>query len=201
MDELVDRLIEAGVLKTEGIIDAFRTIDRVHFVPEESAPFAHIDRPIHIGFQQTISQPTTVAFMLELLRVEPGEHVLDIGAGSGWTSALLGHIVGSKGSVLGVERVDELVEFGKKNIAPYNMSHVRIEKAGTELGKPKEAPFDKILVSASARAFPQELLLQLREGGTMVLPVRDAIQKVVRFEHQPIIETFEGYIFVPLITP
>ena len=68
------------------------------------------------------------------------------------------------------------------------------------LGKPEKAPFDRILVSASARALPSELLSQIREGGTIVLPVRDTVLKVTRFEHQPIIETFEGFIFVPLIT-
>lgn len=201
MDELVETLIREGTLKNEYIIDAFRAIDRVNFVPQESVPFAHLDRPIHIGFQQTISQPTTVAFMLELLGVERGEKVLDIGAGSGWTTALLGHIVGKEGSVLGIERIEELVEFGEKNIAPYNMSHIRIEKAGVVLGKPENAPFDKILVSASARILHNEILSQVREGGVIVLPVRDAVQKITRFEHQPIIETFEGFIFVPLITP
>jgi protein-L-isoaspartate(D-aspartate) O-methyltransferase len=137
--------------------------------------------------------------MLELLDAKKGDKILDIGSGSGWTTALLGHIVGSEGSVLGLERVKELVDFGRDNIEKYNMEHVQIEKAGTVLGKPKVNDFDKILVSAAARAFPKSLLSQVKEEGVIVLPVRNSIWKVIRFEHQPIIEKFDGYIFVPLI--
>ncbi len=199
MQKLTDTLIHNGTLKSEVVIDAFRSIDRANFVPHESIPSAHEDHPIHIGYQQTISQPTTVAFMLELLDVQKGEHVLDIGAGSGWTTALLGHIVGNEGTVTGLERVDELVTFGTENLAKYDLPQAHIERAGTTLGKPKET-FDRILISAAARAFPEELLMQVREGGVIVLPVRDAIWKITRIEHQPSIEKFEGYIFVPLIT-
>jgi protein-L-isoaspartate(D-aspartate) O-methyltransferase len=199
MEELIQTLIDAGTLRTPHIIDAFRATDRTHFVPEESVPLAHKDYPIHIGHQQTISQPTTVAFMLELLGVQEGEKVLDIGSGSGWTTALLSHIVGEKGSVLGLERVKELVEFGTENLKKYAIENAHIELAGTQLGSQKNAPFDRILVSAAARAFPHELLSQIREGGVIVIPVRDAIWRIVRVEHQPIIEKFDGYIFVPLI--
>jgi protein-L-isoaspartate(D-aspartate) O-methyltransferase len=199
MDELVDFLIEKGTLRTQSIIDAFRSVDRVDFIPPESRTFAHMDKPIHIGYQQTISQPTTVAFMLELLGAEKGDKVLDIGSGSGWTTALLAHIVGLEGSVLGLERVEQLVTFGQENLTKQNVTNAHIERAGTVLGKPKSALFDKILVSAAARSFPEGLLSQVREGGVIVLPVRDAIWRIVRIEHQPSIEKFDGYIFVPLI--
>jgi protein-L-isoaspartate(D-aspartate) O-methyltransferase len=161
---------------------------------------AYEDAPLAIGYLQTISQPYTVAFMLELLKPEAGNKVLDVGAGSGWTTALLAHIVGTEGSVLGLERVDELIAFGSENLKKLNVAQARIERAGTELGAPQEALFDRILVSAAARSFPHELLTQLKEGGIIVLPVRDAIWKVVRVEHQPVIERFEGFAFVPLIT-
>jgi protein-L-isoaspartate(D-aspartate) O-methyltransferase len=199
MEHLVQTLIQNGTLHSENIISAFRAIDRIDFVPTESKSVAHDDAPVHIGYQPTISQPTTVAFMLELLGVQAGEKVLDIGSGSGWTTALLAHIAGEHGEVTGLERVEELVTFGKENLAKYSLNNARIERAGTVLGKPKEAPYDKILVSAAARAFPNELLSQVKESGVIVLPVRNAIWRVVRVEHQPVIEKFDGYVFVPLI--
>ncbi len=200
INKLVDTIVQNGTLHSEHIINAFRSIDRADFIPEESKLFAHIDRPIHIGHQQTISQPTTVAFMLELLAPQKGERILDIGSGSCWTTALLAHIVGSEGSVLGIERVEELVEFGKQNLEKYNFKQASVERADMNLGKPKEKPYDKILVSASARSFPNELLSQVKEGGIIVIPVRNAIWRIVRIEHQPVIEKFDGFVFVPLIT-
>lgn len=200
MDELIGHLQKDGVLKTPHIIEAFRSTDRVRFVPEELRERAYEDTPLGIGSLQTISQPYTVAFMLELLQPEAGNSVLDIGAGSGWTTALLAHLVGTEGRVLGVERVEELVTFGATNLEHLHLPQARIERASHELGAPDQAPFDRILVSAAARNFPHELFSQLKEGGTMVLPIRDAIWRVVRMEHQPIIERFEGFVFVPLIT-
>lgn len=200
MNTLTQHLVDTNVLHSEHIIEAFRAVDRADFVPEASRAHAHSDYPIHIGHQQTISQPTTVAFMLELLAPKAGDHILDIGAGSGWTTALLGHIVGTHGFVLGLERVDELVEYGTHNVEKYNMPQVAIERASAELGKPSRAPFNGILLSAAARTFPNELLSQVHEGGIIVLPVKNAIWKVTRFEHQPIIEKHDGFVFVPLIT-
>ncbi|HCC05329.1 TPA: protein-L-isoaspartate O-methyltransferase [Patescibacteria group bacterium] len=199
MEQLVQKLIKNGTLVSQNIIEAFYAIDRKDFIPEESQALAHTDQPIHIGYQQTISQPTTVAFMLELLNVKKGHRVLDIGSGSCWTTALLAHLVGPEGFVVGIERVEELVAFGTQNLAKYHFANVHVERAGSELGKPKDPPYDRILVSAAARSFPKELLSQVHEEGIIVLPVRDTIWKVVRVEHQPIIEKFEGYIFVPLI--
>jgi len=200
MDDLIQHMLDTGVLRTPRIVDAFRAIDRVHFVPPESTSYAHLDEPIHIGHQQTVSQPSTVAFMLELLDPQPDQRILDIGSGSGWTTALLAHIVGPEGAVLGLERVEELVAFGLENLAKFPLPQARVERAGMELGAPKEAPFDRILVSAAARTFHTELVSQLVEGGILVIPVRNAIWRAVRVEHQPIIDKYEGFVFVPLIT-
>ncbi|KKU46623.1 MAG: Protein-L-isoaspartate(D-aspartate) O-methyltransferase [Parcubacteria group bacterium GW2011_GWB1_46_8] len=109
--DLVTRLIQSNVLKTSAIIDAFKKIDRKDFVLEAFADEAYGNYPISIGGGQTISQPWTVAFMLELLNPLAGDRVLDIGSGSGWTTALLAHIVKDskkQGKVFGIEIVPEL---------------------------------------------------------------------------------------------
>ncbi len=196
---LIDALIDSGVLKTPRIVEAFRKVDRKYFIPEHLWEYAYIDAPLSIGNGQTISQPWTVAFMLELLQPKEGDKVLDIGSGSGWTTALLCEIVGEKGSVLGLERVDALVAFGRENLAKFHKPNCRIEKAGEELGKPGEV-FDAILVSASAERVPVQLFDQLKAGGRLVIPVRDSIFYFEKDERGEVHEKeFPGFRFVPLI--
>ncbi len=112
--ELVDYLLSTGVMTTPNVIDAFKTVNRADFVLSEYVANTFEDRPLPIGYGQTISQPRTVAFMLELLELQVGDKVLDVGAGSGWTTALMGEIVGVSGFVRGVELVSELVMYGQK---------------------------------------------------------------------------------------
>ncbi|HSR73435.1 MAG TPA: protein-L-isoaspartate O-methyltransferase [Sulfurovum sp.] len=200
LDKLVDNMIASNMLKSPLIIDAFRTIDRRYFVPDDLIDDAYIDAPLPIGHYQTISQPSTVAFMLERLDPKDGNSVLDIGSGSGWTTALLCYIVGDKGSVIGVERVDELVEQGKENLSKFRFnSHCHIEKAGDKLGLPGKQ-FDRILVSASADEIPEELFSQLKTGGILVIPIRESIFKFTKVSDTQIDkEEFYGFVFVPLI--
>ena len=137
--------------------------------------------------------------MLERLAPQEGDKVLDIGSGSGWTTALLCHIVGEEGSVTGVERVDALVEQGRENLSKFNFNHCRIKQAGEKLGMPDEQ-FDRILVSASADEIPEELFLQLKIGGTLVIPVENSIYKFTKISEEEIEnEEFYGFVFVPLI--
>jgi protein-L-isoaspartate(D-aspartate) O-methyltransferase len=200
MDTLVDSMIASNMLKSPLIIDAFRTIDRKYFVPDHLAEDAYIDAPLPIGHYQTISQPSTVAFMLERLDPKDGNSVLDIGSGSGWTTALLCYIVGDKGSVTGVERVDTLVEQGKENLSKFRFnSHCHIEKAGDTLGLPGQQ-FDRILVSASADEIPEDLFAQLKPGGILVIPIGESIFKFTKVSETEIDkEEFYGFVFVPLI--
>lgn len=201
MEELMQHLKEHGVLKTPALIEAFSRIDRKDFVPPEYQDQAYEDYPLPIGSGQTISQPYTVAFMLELLQPQKAEKILDIGSGSGWTTALLAQVVGKDGRVIGTELQAELVRFGQDNLAKYNFPWAEIhqvQKGG--LGFSKEAPFDKILVSAAAPEVPQELLLQLTENGVMVLPVQDAVVKIQKIPgKEPVMQRFEGFAFVPLL--
>jgi protein-L-isoaspartate(D-aspartate) O-methyltransferase len=180
------------VLKSRHIIEAFEEVDRADFVPEMFKESAYVDIPLGIGEAQTISQPTTVAFMLEHLSPQKGDKILDIGAGSGWTTAMLCHIVGEEGSVLGLERIDSLVELGKSNLAGYcRDERCRIEKAGEKLG---------ILVSAAASELPEELIDQLNVGGKLVIPVQNSIEVVTKTSEDDFQrESIYGFAFVPLI--
>lgn len=199
--ELIEHL-ENGtrVLQYENLKNAFVAIDRKDFVPEDYIEEAYEDYPLPIGHEQTISQPTTVAFMLELLDVQKGEKILDVGAGSGWTVALLAQLVGESGEVKGTEIIPELVEFGNNNLKKYNFKNAEIRKAEKDVGLPREEAFDKILVSAAAEDLPKKLMKQLKEGGTMVIPIYDNIWQVKKMESGEEVKKFERFEFVPLIT-
>ncbi len=200
MQDLVDYMVLRGVLHTPRIINAFWDVDRKYFVPEQLLEHIYIDAPLPIGKNQTISQPSTVAFMLEQLAPKEGHNILDIGSGSGWTTSLLCHIVGQNGSVTGLERVDELVEQGKKNLAQFNFgAQCSIQKAGSQLGLPNHK-FDRILVSASAEEIPKTLFDQLKIGGVLVVPVQNSIFRFEKISDDNIkTDEFKGFAFVPLI--
>lgn len=178
---------------------AFSTIKRTDFLPAGAHSLASVDAPLSIGHEQTNSQPSTVKAMLELLDVQPGHRVLDIGAGSGWSSALLGYLVGEQGEVTGVERIPELVSLARSANAKQNQPWVQIRQAeGGVLGAPEDAPFDRILVSAMADALPEQLVEQLGEGGVMVIPVADEMLRVRRSGMDTKITRHGQFRFVPL---
>lgn len=197
--ELIQSMQRSGVLKTPQIIKAFEKIDRKYFVPEGFEEAIYRDAPLPIGEGQTISQPSTVAFMLELLQPQEGDSVLDIGSGSAWTISLLCSIVGKTGQVTGLERVDKLLAIGQKNLSQFDFQQCHIEKAGKELGKPGEQ-FDKILVSASAPEIPFSLFEQLKPNGILVIPVGNSIFKFKKLaDNRMQQEEYPGFVFVPLI--
>lgn len=205
---LIDGLVKSGYLKTPEIVDAFRKIKRRVFVLPEDTDKVELDEPLSIGYGQTISQPATVAFMLEKLQPKKSERILDVGSGSGWTTALLAQIVGARGKVYGIERIEELKNFAERNVGKYDFiksGTVHIFYTDGFYGLPELAPFDKILVSAATEEIPPELLKQLKAGGRLVMPVGR------RFESQSIAvvekiseskfnkEIYPGFVFVPLI--
>ena len=146
--ELIFFLTRNNILKTKSIIEAFEKIDRKDFILKKYTNEAYNDYPLDIGSNQTISQPSTVAFMLELLSPKKGDKILDVGSGSGWTTALLGYIVGSEGKVCGIELIPDLVLFGRANLEKYDFKNTKIYQATKDLGLKDNGPFDKILVYA-----------------------------------------------------
>lgn len=182
------------------VTQAFQYVERLNFLPDDAKGQASANAPVPIGFGQTNSQPYTVELMLRWLDVEPGNKILDVGSGSGWTTALLAYLTGPEGCVYAVEKVPELVEFGRANCEKTGMQNVRFFEAGNAFGLPEHAPFDRILVSASARELPQDLLTQLSIGGKMVIPVRSDILEITKtsfYEHET--KNHSGFAFVPLI--
>jgi protein-L-isoaspartate(D-aspartate) O-methyltransferase len=179
---------------------AFAKYDRAGFVPEQVRHISGNDRPLPIGYGQTNSQPTTVEMMLEWLDIQPGDKVLDVGSGSGWTAALLSYLTGRRGRVYAVELVPELVEFGRENAEQAGVKNASFHQAGHEYGLPEYAPYDRILVSASADKLPHELLKQLKPGGKLVIPIHNSIFEISKDKNNKT-KSIEhpGFVFVPLI--
>ena len=185
---------------SERLDRAFILAPRQAFLPDEAKQYANEDRPLSIGHGQTNSQPTTVRRMLEWLNVKDGAHILDVGAGSGWTSALLSQLVGPDGRVDAIEKVPELVLFGRQNCVSVGIHNVVFHEAADKLGLPEKAPYDNILVSAASDEIPEELIDQLANGGTMVVPVGYDIAIVTKADDGTVgIMRHPGYLFVPLI--
>jgi protein-L-isoaspartate(D-aspartate) O-methyltransferase len=182
------------------IAEAFSAAPRRLFLPRGARWRAGLDAPILIGHGQTNSQPRTVEAMLRLLDVQPGDRVLDVGSGSGWTTALLAHLTGPTGEVVGVEIEPDLVAFGSANLERTGQPWASITLADPDvLGRPERAPYDRILVSAMARDLPEELLAQLTEDGRMVGPVAGRMLLVQRSGEGLEVTSHGQYRFVPLL--
>lgn len=200
---LVKNLVEAGHLKTSRIIEAFKKIDRFDFVIEYLKNDAYLNNPLAIGFGQTISQPLTVAFMLEVLQPEEGDKILDIGSGSCWQLALLCEIVGVRGKVFGIEILPELYEFGKKNLGRYGYEQRGIAElvlGDGSHGLAAKAPFDKIISAAAPEELLEDWKNQLKVGGQIVWPMKNSLWLgIKKTETEFEMKEFPGFAFVPLL--
>jgi protein-L-isoaspartate(D-aspartate) O-methyltransferase len=167
-DELVDQSI-ASYVDDERIVAAFRSVPRHAFVPTDLIDRAYADFPLPIGYGQTISQPSLVALMTELLAVEPGHRVLEIGTGSGYQAAILRELTDQ---VYSVEIIPELSETARAVLEGLGYADINLDRRDGYLGWAEEAPFDSIIVTAAPDHLPQPLVDQLRpDGGRMVIPI------------------------------
>ncbi|MDO8560241.1 MAG: protein-L-isoaspartate(D-aspartate) O-methyltransferase [bacterium] len=200
-DRLVDALASEGYLSDPALQQAFRRVRREDFLPPGMEMESAVNAPLPIGDGQTISQPMTVAFMLQLLEVQPGQRVLDVGSGSGWSTALLAHLVGPSGRVYAVERIPDLQRFGQGNVAKYGYANVTMVCGDGTLGLAEHAPFDRIQVAAAAAEVPPALLAQLKVGGRMVIPTRAEDLRLILCTAKDKYATkiYPGFLFVPLI--
>jgi len=204
MDNLITDLKERGWLKTSHIIEAFKKIKRQDFMTPDMKEMANLNQPLSIGYKQTISQPLVVAFMLELLQPKKGDKVLDVGSGSGWTTALLSEIVGKTGKVIAVEVILALKEFGEANTDKYGFVKNNVAQfvyANGRDGYKALAPYDKILCSAEAqKEIPSSWKEQLKIDGRIATPIDNSIWLFVKKFDKKFEKTeYPGFAFVPLV--
>jgi protein-L-isoaspartate(D-aspartate) O-methyltransferase len=190
----------AREIKDRRVIVAFSKVRRELFVPPNQVPYAYDDRPLSIGYGQTISQPYIVALMTEALELKDDDRVLEIGTGSGYQTAILAEIARE---VYSVERIPQLAESAASLLERLGYKNIHIKVAGDELGWPENAPYDAIIVTAAAPYLHESLISQLKMGGRMVIPIgsrweQDLI-KVTRCKTGNEIENLGGCRFVPLV--
>jgi protein-L-isoaspartate(D-aspartate) O-methyltransferase len=202
--QMVDRLVQNGVLKTPRVIEAMRAVPRHLFVPRRFRESAYHDTPLGIGSGQTISAPHMVGMMLEYLDLREGQLVLEIGGGSGYHAALVAHVVGPRGHVYAIERIGSLAKKARDRLETLGLQdQVEVLVRDGSQGLPEHAPFDRIFVSCGAPEIPPPLVGNLREGGKLLVPVgtryfQDLVlgEKVVgKLQEQ----NLGGVVFVPLV--
>jgi len=198
-NELLASLKKAGF--SEKILSAFAKVKREDFLSDELKYLAYEDNALPIGYNQTISQPYTIAIMLSLLQLKKGQKVLEIGSGSGYVLALLSEIVGSIGQVFGIEIIKNIADKSKKALRQYR--NVRVYNIDGRQGLKDHAPFDRILISAAVETPQKEILNQLNKDGILVAPVGNFEQSIVAFRrHGDIfvkIKEVPGFVFVRFV--
>jgi protein-L-isoaspartate(D-aspartate) O-methyltransferase len=198
--EMVATQVAARGVRDARVLDAMREVPRHHFVPESARDGAYEDRPLPIGEGQTISQPYMVAVMTEALAARESDRVLEVGTGSGYQTAVLARLAAR---VVSIERHAVLARRAKAALDALGIANVEVHVGDGTEGRPEDAPFDRILVTAGAPSVPESLRQQLADGGRLVIPVGPS-----GFQHVLIIDRHgdhftqrqgDACVFVPLI--
>jgi protein-L-isoaspartate(D-aspartate) O-methyltransferase len=198
--ELVEEGVKRLGVRDERVLEAMRAVPRHRFVPEDQVSRAYNNRPLPIGFGQTISQPYIVGLMSELLDVQPGEKVLEIGTGSGYQGAVLAKLTDK---VWSIEIIPELAGRASSTLDELGYE-VEVKQADGYFGWPEHAPFDGIMVTAAPDHMPQPLIQQLAEGGKLVIPVGapgsyQTLWRVTKRNGEVVSENITDVVFVPLV--
>lgn len=204
-DELVQSLRRRGYIKTSEVAEAFRKVPREKFVPSNARTDAYADHPLSIGEGQTISAPSMIAIMLEVLGAGKNQKILEIGAGSGYNAALLAEIVGEEGKIYSIERLPGVADFGRENLEKTGYDQVEVIVGDGTKGYEEEAPWDRVIITACAPKIPDTLINQMKVGGKLVAPVGKYYRSQTLLEVKKIgeeeTETTEhgSCAFVPLV--
>ncbi len=198
--EMVSKQLASRSIKDKKTLDAFEKVPREVFVPDNLKQYAYQDRPLSIGLGQTISQPYIVALMTELLKVKPGEKILEVGTGSGYQAAIL---LGMGAKVYGIERHQALGRSAKEkvNLLGYDLE---VKIGDGTLGWEEFSPYDKMIVTAASPKVPETLVKQLKIGGRIVLPLGPQSTQQLTVVDKTAGDKFKttaicGCVFVPLV--
>jgi protein-L-isoaspartate(D-aspartate) O-methyltransferase len=198
--ELVEQSLSRAGIKDQRVLEAMKRVPRHRFVPEEQVERAYENRPLPIGFGQTISQPYVVALMTELLDIQQGEKVLEIGTGSGYQGAVLAEMTDEVSSI---EIIPNLTRRARATFRDLGYG-VDVRQGDGYFGWPEKGPFDGIIVTAAPDHMPQPLIQQLAEGGNMVIPVGppgsyQTLWRLTKKNGEIVSENITGVVFVPLV--
>lgn len=201
--QLIEYWKRSRIITDEKLLKAFNDVPRELFIKDGFEEEAYGDYPLPIGEGQTISQPTTVMLMTQALELKEGNKVLEVGAGSGWQAAIIAKIIGKKGKVITTEIIPELAEFAKNNIKKAKINNVEVINYDGSQGYKKEAPYDRVIITAACPQIPPPLIGQLKTGGILVAPVGSLVfgqdmLKLRKTSSGVTTQSLGSFVFVPL---
>ncbi len=176
MKSLLRELKRMGI--DEHVLEAMKKVDRKNFIRQQHQDSAYANHPLPIGKGQTISQPYTVAYMIQLLEIENKSKILEIGAGSGYNAAIMAKLA-PDGKVYSIEIIKELAEFAQSNLKKAGIKNVEVIHGNGYEGYEKEAPYDRIIATAASKQIPPALKNQLKDDGIMVIPINRGVSDVM----------------------